>query len=193
MDPALKIELLAPAAADDPGLTSRLTDLVNEVYRVAEDGLWADQARRTSVNEVTGLVRAGEIAVARRAGEIVGCVRIQSLDADTGELGLLAADPALRGTGIGRELVHFAEAQARGRGHGAMRLELLVPRDWVHPSKDFLAGWYGRIGYVVIGKGTIDEAYPALAPLLVTPCDFLIYEKDLRLADHPARRRGPDR
>jgi hypothetical protein len=25
----------------------------------------------------------------------------------------------------------------------------------------------------------IDEAYPALAPLLATPCDFVIYQKNL--------------
>jgi hypothetical protein len=60
-----------------------------------------------------------------------------------------------------------------------MQLELLVPRDWTHPTKEFLAAWYGRMGYRVARTGTIDEAYPALAPLLATPCDFVIYEKDL--------------
>jgi hypothetical protein len=45
--------------------------------------------------------------------------------------------------------------------------------------KEFLAGWYTRIGYRVARTGTIDEAYPALAPLLATPCDFVIYHKDL--------------
>jgi hypothetical protein len=28
-----------------------------------------------------------------------------------------------------------------------MQLELLVPRDWRHPSKEFLKSWYGRRGY----------------------------------------------
>jgi hypothetical protein len=40
----------------------------------------------------------------------------------------------------------------------------------------------GTIGYRVARTGTIDEAYPALAPLLATPCDFVIYRKDLSTA-----------
>jgi len=30
-----------------------------------------------------------------------------------------------------------------------------------------------------VRSGTIDESYPWLAPLLATPCDFVIYHKDL--------------
>ena len=35
------------------------------------------------------------------------------------------------------------------------------------------------MGYRIARTGTIDEAYPELAPLLATPCDFVIYRKDL--------------
>ena len=60
-----------------------------------------------------------------------------------------------------------------------MQLEVLVPRRWSHPSKEFLTGWYTRIGYQPARTGAIDEAYPDLAPLLATPCDFVIYRKNL--------------
>ena len=60
-----------------------------------------------------------------------------------------------------------------------MQLELLEPRDWTHPTKQFLAEWYSRMGYRIVRTGTMDEAYPELAPLLATPCDFVIYRKDL--------------
>jgi ribosomal protein S18 acetylase RimI-like enzyme len=146
---------------------------------VAEAGLWTENATRTTVDEVTRLTQAGEIAVARLAGRIVGSVRIQRLDEDTGEFGMLAADPAHRGVGVGRELVRFAERTCRSDGLRTMQLELLVPREWSHPTKEFLDAWYTRIGYRVARTGTIDEAYPDLAPLLATPCDFVIYHKDL--------------
>jgi len=68
----------------------------------------------------------------------------------------------------------------RKRGRRAMQLELLLPREWQHPSKEFLKAWYGRIGYRLIRTTTIDEAHPHLAPLLATPCDFAIYEKPLQ-------------
>jgi GNAT superfamily N-acetyltransferase len=92
---------------------------------------------------------------------------------------MLVAAPEHRGTGIGRTLVAFAEQLNRERGRRAMQLELLLPREWQHPSKEFLKAWYGRIGYRLIRTTTIDDAHPHLAPLLATPCDFAIYEKPL--------------
>jgi GNAT superfamily N-acetyltransferase len=146
---------------------------------VAEDGLWIDGATRTTAGEVAELIRAGEIAVARLRGRIVGCVRIQRLDGQTGEFGMLVADTAHRGVGIGRQLVRFAERKCSAEGLSSVQLELLVPRGWTHPTKEFLSAWYTRIGYRVARTETIDETYPALAPLLATPCDFVIYQKAL--------------
>jgi GNAT superfamily N-acetyltransferase len=65
--------------------------------------------------------------VATIDGRLAGAVRVQVLDDATGELGMLAADHAYRGVGVGRELVAFAEGLSRDRGHRRMQLELLVP------------------------------------------------------------------
>jgi GNAT superfamily N-acetyltransferase len=173
------IERLPATAAEDRPLMERVAELINEVYEVAEEGLWIEGAARTSVDEVAQLTRAGEIVVARLDGRVVGCVRVQRLDDRTGEFGMLAADPAHRGAGVGGELIRFAEETCRADGLRTMQLELLVPRDWTHPTKQFLGAWYTRLGYGITRVGTIDEAYPELAPLLATPCDFVIYSKPL--------------
>ena len=102
------------------------------------------------------------------------------LRTSTREFGILVAAPEHRGTGIGRALVAFAEHRNRGRGRRAMQLELLLPREWQHPSKEFLKAWYGRLGYRLIRTTTIDDSYPHLAPLPATPCDFAIHEKPLQ-------------
>ena len=177
--PPLQIQLLSSGASSDDGLVSDLADLVNRVYATAEDGLWIEGATRTTTSEMAELISAGQIAVGKIAGRIVGAVRIQQLDAATGEFAMLVADPARRGEGIGRDLVLFAEELSRRRGLGVMQLELLVPREWTHPTKEFLRAWYTRIGYRPVRSGTIDESYPQLAPLLATPCDFVIFRKDL--------------
>ncbi|MFB9689360.1 GNAT family N-acetyltransferase [Amycolatopsis plumensis] len=174
----MEIALLPPSA--DHAVIERVTALVNQVYAESEKGLWLGSTDRTSVAEVAGFVAAGEIAVAFVEGDVAGSVRIQRLDEATGEFGMLAADPARRGTGVGRELVRFAERVSRDAGCREMQLELLVPRDWTHPSKQFLAEWYGRLGYRVTHRADLAEDYPHLAPSLATPCDFLIYRKDLR-------------
>jgi GNAT superfamily N-acetyltransferase len=175
----MEIELLPPSAAGDLPLVSRITALVNEVYAESEKGLWRGSTDRTSVDEVAGFVRAGEIAVVRVDGDFAGSVRLHRLDATTGEFGMLAADPARRGAGIGRELVRFAERASRDAGCREMQLELLVPREWTHPSKQFLAEWYDRLGYRVTQRADLAGDYPHLAPSLATPCDFLVYRKDL--------------
>ncbi|GHG13513.1 MULTISPECIES: GNAT family N-acetyltransferase [Amycolatopsis] len=173
----MEIAQLPPSA--DHAVIERVTALVNQVYAESEKGLWLGSTDRTSVAEVAGFVAAGEIAVAFVEGDVAGSVRIQRLDEATGEFGMLAADPARRGTGVGRELVRFAERVSRDAGCREMQLELLVPREWTHPSKQFLAEWYGRLGYRVTHRADLAEDYPHLAPSLATPCDFLIYRKDL--------------
>jgi GNAT superfamily N-acetyltransferase len=173
------IDILPPTAGDDDELMHLVTDLVNEVYEESERGLWRDGAARTDVAEVTTLARAGELVVSRRDGRLAGVLRLRRWDDDTAELGMLAADPAVRGAGVGKLLVRFAEDTARARGHRFMRLELLVPRTFPLASKQFLAAWYTRLGYQVERVGRLDEMYPHLAPLLATEADLRVYRKPL--------------
>src|SRR5689334_6747507 len=160
-----------------------LTDLVNRVYAVAEDGLWVDGAARTTAGEMAALVADGQIAVARlgEGGPVVGAVRVQRLAGGEGEFGMLVAAPEYRGVGVGRELVRWAERWCLDQGLTTLQLVLLVPRTWAHPVKEFLREWYARLGYRRMRTGTIEESYPALAPLLATPCDFLVCHKDLKV------------
>ncbi|MDQ1556146.1 MAG: hypothetical protein QOI02_1148 [Actinomycetota bacterium] len=176
---SFSIEFLPAASADDPGVVATTTVLINSVYSSSESGLWIEGALRTTEAEVAALIRRGELAAATSEGVIVGSVRIQRLDDTTGEFGMLAADPERRGLGLGRELVAFAEQWARHQGLVSMQLEVLTPRTWTHPSKVFLIQWYERTGYRHIRTGALEEAHPALAPLLATPCDFAVYRKKL--------------
>jgi GNAT superfamily N-acetyltransferase len=175
----IAVELLDPAAAEDGVLVERLTALINDVYASSETGLWLDGSTRTTRPQVAALVAAGEIAIAKVDGALAGAVRVQRLSDVTGELGMLAADQRHRGIGVGRELVRFAEGHCHAHGMRAMQLELLVPRTWRHPSKVFLDDWYRRIGYRVVRTMEVDDMEPELAPLLATPCRFLVYEKPL--------------
>jgi GNAT superfamily N-acetyltransferase len=163
----------------DPRLADELSRLVNDVYLTAEYGLWREGSARTTPSEMAQLIGAGEIAVATRDDRIVGSIRIHDVADDTSEFGILVASPDARGKGVGRALVDFAERRGRERGLRAMQLELLVPREGRHHSKEFLKSWYGRMGYRLIRTRSFDDAYPHLAPLLATPCDLTVYEKPL--------------
>jgi GNAT superfamily N-acetyltransferase len=176
----IAIRLLEASEGREARLVDHLSGLINRVYEVAEAGLWRDGATRTTESELAELIRAQQIAVASRSGQIAGAVRIHDVADDASEFGMLVAAPDQRGTGVGRALVAFAEERSRERGLRAIQLELLLPRTWQHPTKEFLKAWYGRIGYRPVRTGTIDDAYPHLAPLLATPCDLAVYEKLLQ-------------
>jgi GNAT superfamily N-acetyltransferase len=177
------VRMLEGPDARDLRLIDHLTSLINAVYASAERGVWRDGTLRTTTAELADLIRAGEIALATRGGQISGSVRVRDVAEDTSEFGMLVADPAQRGTGIGSALVAFAEQRSRRRGLRAMRLELLVPRARPHPGKQLLAAWYDRIGYRRVRVERIDEAYPHLVSQLATPCDIAIFEKSLHDRD----------
>jgi GNAT superfamily N-acetyltransferase len=170
---------------DDARLAEPLTELVNDVYAVAESGLWRDGMKRTTADDLAGEIRAGEIVVATRGEEVVGCVRVHDVAEDTSEFGILVSAPTARGMGVGNALLDFAERTSRERGMRAMQLELLVPREWSHPAKEFLKEWYGRRGYELIGLRDMRIAYPQLVPLLATPCDLQVREKRLVIDPSP--------
>jgi N-acetylglutamate synthase-like GNAT family acetyltransferase len=176
----LLITPLDASQGNDPDLVARLVTLVNGVYRTAESGLWKDGATRTTEPELAQLIQAGQITVAIRDGHIVGCVQIHDVAYDTSEFGMLAADPDHRGIGVGRALVDLAERRSRERDLRAIRLELLVPRTWRHPNKEFLKAWYGRRGYRPVKTTSVAQSHPHLAPLLATQCSLTIYEKPLQ-------------
>ncbi len=190
----IDVELLDGAASQDAGLVEQLTALINDVYATAESGLWRDGATRTTAPELAQLIAVGQIAVATApGGRIVGSVHVHRIAAAINEFGLLVAAPDNRGIGIGRTLVDFAEQYSIDRGLRAIQLELLVPRSWRHPSKEFLKTWYGRRGYRHIQTRQMVDAYPHLAPLLATPCDLEVHEKRLPAQRTPSRPTGPGR
>ena len=157
----------------------RVSGLINEVYDDAELGMWKRSGTRTNQAEVERLLRARALILAEIDGLLVGAVNVNLLGGGVGEFGMLVADRRYRGFGIGSALVEHAEQWAREQGCQTMRLELLTPRHWTQPSKEFLKSWYSRIGYAPRATEPLDRMYPALVPLLATECDFTVWLKHL--------------
>jgi GNAT superfamily N-acetyltransferase len=95
------------------------------------------------------------------------------------DLGLVSTAPERWGGGVGRELVRSAEQLMRSRGVTTAQLELLVPKEWVHPEKERLRAWYTRLGYRVLRLAPFEQVAPHLASGLATPCEFLVFRKAL--------------
>jgi GNAT superfamily N-acetyltransferase len=157
----------------------RLSDLINEVYDDAESGMWKRKGTRTNPAEVERFLRAQALILAEIDGLLVGSVNVNLMSDGVGEFGMLVADLNHRGKGIGSALVDRAENWARDMACHTMRLELLTPRSWTHPSKEFLKQWYSRIGYKLQATESFEILYPDLVPELATECDFTVWHKPL--------------
>ncbi|KAK5995757.1 hypothetical protein PT974_04175 [Cladobotryum mycophilum] len=192
--PALTINFPAATTADDALLVSAIVRLVNLVFVEAEAGIWRDGFNRTTETEVVELIRQGQLALGylniepssapidgylTPHGLLVGGICIKRTSPTLGSFNMLALDKRYQGTGLGRELVLFAERHCRELGCSTMALDLLVPTTYAHPLKTRMQAWYLRLGYEIMKLGSFAEDYPELAPLLAGPVEFRFFEKKL--------------
>lgn len=107
-----------------------------EVERCFRDG------DRTSADEVSKLMQRASFLVARKGVRMLGAVYVR-VNAPSGYFGMLAVDPTLPRSGIGRALREAAERFCRERGCSEMTLSTgSVRRD--------LLPYYERFGYRTI-------------------------------------------
>lgn len=163
-----------------PASINRLLELINAVYEETENDLWKPTTSgRTFFAEIEGFVKEKQMFIAFEDDEIVGAVKFAPVDQKTLEFGMLAADIKMRGKGLGRDLVNIVENYARDNFYTIMQLELLTPRHWKNPAKEFLKVWYRRLGYVPEKPMPFEEVSPHRMEEFATDCDFTIWLKTL--------------
>jgi GNAT superfamily N-acetyltransferase len=103
-------------ASDAPAIAA----LVESAYRGDESRRgWTTEAElfpdsRTNVQEIAGLLADPDarFVLAHDGAELVGCAMIRN-EQGTGYFGMFAVKPKLQGAGLGKQLLTFAEEQAR--------------------------------------------------------------------------------
>ncbi len=176
-----KLRIRRSTAADNnPELVTHLVKLINDIYAAEEAGMWKETTSgRVVAAEVGVFLEKEQLFFAFVDDELVGSVKIDVIDDETLEFGMLVANPAYRGIGIGRELVNTVEQYARDQGFKKMMLELLTPQDWVNPGKEFLKEWYSRLGYVPGKTIPFAQEFPRRAKDFACACDFTVWIKEL--------------
>ena len=167
--------------------------ILNQQLLVAIDKTSNDDIK--SQSKLVGCIKVDQVRL-----EVAGDGQETSDDATMvttriGELGMLVVDPSYRRQGLGRRLMEAAEDWWRQqvvqgdlsgkdtvtspRCANQMQLELLTPRHWKHPFKEFNKVWYQKMGYVALQTEPFERDFPHLVPLLATECDFTIWRKTL--------------
>ncbi|MEZ4846810.1 MAG: GNAT family N-acetyltransferase [Bdellovibrionota bacterium] len=101
----LKHKTRFPNSSDLDDITvNQLTDLINQVYDVAESGMWKPNILRTTKSEVKKLEKNSKLILAELNGMIIGSIHVQKQEDDVAEFGMLVCSPKHRGTRIGSDL-----------------------------------------------------------------------------------------
>jgi ribosomal protein S18 acetylase RimI-like enzyme len=127
--------MLRPATEAD---VPRLTELVRSAYEHYVERIGGPP--RPMTDDYAEVVRDAQVTVDERGGEIVGLLVLRE-DAEGFLVDNVAVDPPHRGTGVGRELLELAEAEALRAGYDSIYL-------YTHEKMTENLALYSRIGYV---------------------------------------------
>ncbi len=99
------------------------------------------------LQDYSNVIRTSQVHVAEREGRILGVLEL--LVTDEGFLlDSVAVDPSAQGTGIGRQLLEFAENEARR--HGFQSIYLMTNEKMTENQE-----LYARVGYVLFDRQTV--------------------------------------
>ena len=99
------------------------------------------------LQDYSSVIRTSQVHVAEREARIVGVLEL--LVTDEGFLlDSVAVDPSAQGTGVGRQLLEFAESEARR--HGFQSIYLMTNEKMTENQ-----ALYSRIGYVLFDRQTV--------------------------------------
>ena len=107
------------------------------------------------LSDYSTLTAEGKVWVAELGGQVVG-VLVQYETGDGFYIDTVATSPHVRGTGVGRSLLEFAELEARGRGFRSLYLctnSKMIENQLLYPKAGYVEfdrraqGGYERVFY----------------------------------------------
>jgi len=170
----------------DPADLAEVAELVNAAYRgeggqagwTSEVGMVDGQRTTTSaLQEDLATSEAVSILVLRDAKHLLACVRLERTTGIRGQkicyIGMLAVRPSAQDRGLGRLMLHRAEAQGIAMGAQVARMTVVSVRE-------SLIAWYERHGYRRTGE---TERFPyedaRFGEPLRSDLEFVVLEKHL--------------
>ena len=156
-----------------------LNELVNSAYRgESSRSGWTTEADildgiRTSESALTEILQDGHtiLLLKDQNDQLIGSVLLELHDRGV-YLGMLTVKPTLQGAGLGKLLLHAAEAWANDQGKTSIYMTVISVRSE-------LIAWYERHGYQRTGESA---AFPMDDPSFGLPkqhLEFIYLEKKL--------------
>jgi len=139
-DPRNAIRIRLATSAD----VQAITECVHAAYRHYVERIGKPPA--PMLEDYAQVMQLRDVSVAERAGAVLGVVVLERTD-EGFLLENVAVHPSSRGSGVGRLLLEFAEAEARRQGYPSIYL-------YTHQKMTENQALYAKIGYVEYGRRT---------------------------------------
>ncbi|WP_229504798.1 GNAT family N-acetyltransferase [Natrinema versiforme] len=94
----------------------QLTEVYQSAYQENRRLGLPNEAESASEKKIAGLVRQNTVYVAKKGGDVIGGVCLEETDSDHVKLSRLAVHENWKREGVGRQLLDYAEEQARHMG-----------------------------------------------------------------------------
>jgi predicted N-acetyltransferase YhbS len=163
-------QLRAAGVADAPTLAA----LINRAFKAESPFIKGD---RTNEQQIQEKLQTGSFLLMEEQNTVVGCVYLEVADntkpkllargEGAGYIGMLSIEPSRQGSGLGKQLMTYAEAELQLRGCARVQIRI------VHRRTELLE-FYGRLGY----RKTGESPYPAPEKTTM-PLHFIDLEKSL--------------
>ena len=128
------------------------SSLYEAMRRFREETLRRPLGLVLGVKDVEGEDRQIHIAAVGDDAGIAGAVLLKPLSDSHVKLRQMAVSPSLRGSGLGKNLVRFAEELARAKGFRIMEMHARV----------CARGFYEKLGYGAVGEEFIEVTVPTV-------------------------------
>jgi ribosomal protein S18 acetylase RimI-like enzyme len=126
------------------------------------------EGTRTDEDRMSEMMQKGEFLVGEEAGRIVASVYVEKRD-DRAYLGMLAVDPSVQGSGLGRRMTEAAENHCRQ--HSCKYLDIVVLS--LRPE---LLPLYRKLGFIETGTEEFRPSRPLKRGL---ECHGIVMTKEL--------------
>jgi ribosomal protein S18 acetylase RimI-like enzyme len=133
--------MIRPARSDDRLTVEAIVNAAYSVY-IARIG----KPPGPMLDDYGALIDAGAVSVWQAGDGSIAAIIVLLPKPDHLLLDNIAVDPGRQGSGIGRQLIAFAEAEARRLGYAELRL-------YTHEKMTENIGLYTRLGFVETGRG----------------------------------------
>lgn len=142
----------------------------DQIYFQNEKEFWEKEYYRISKDDCITLIKKKELFVLANQKEILGFVCIKN-SLDDLSFSMLTVIEKYQKNGLGNLILKHIIEKAEADDFKTISLEILCPKNWEHPQKEFLIKWYEKMEFNYTRSFLFESLYPSHKKFM--KCDLI--------------------